>query len=69
MTQLYLFPQPTYAELCLDNAKTHFRCRVCGKQVKRSMGIKDKFCSVKHEEVYEKWEKELEEGLRRFEIC
>ena len=68
MTQLTLFPLPTYAELCIEEHKTFFRCVVCFKKLKRGTGIKDKFCSEKHREVYRKWEEELKEGLRRFRV-
>ncbi|HNR65168.1 MAG TPA: hypothetical protein PKJ95_02610 [Atribacterota bacterium] len=67
MTQLTLFPPPTYAELCREEAKVFFRCVVCFKKRKRGTGIKDKFCSEKHERIYQKWEEELEEVKRRIE--
>jgi len=69
MTQLTFFPQPTYADRCIEEHKVYFRCLVCFKKLKRGRGLDDKFCSGKHQEVYEKWEEELEEVKRRIEGC
>jgi len=56
MNQLTLFPLPTYAEICIEEQKIFFHCVVCFRKRRRGTGIKDKFCSAKHEKVYQKWE-------------
>jgi len=65
--QLNLFPLPTYAELCRIEHGIYFHCAVCFKKQKRGTGIRDKFCSERHREEYQKWEEELEEAKRRIE--